>query len=338
MRTNTLELRQQLLEGESFDLSMDVDDVGSITSHSGEGSNDEDSEGDLEEVDTVLRGGMRPLDLTGRPQPTQLPIATIFIFMGLVAFTTLTLHPKLLAFMSPHLSWLDSKGYSRQTMSLDESCIGRLERLEARIFAMSRDWVGMQDFALRYNGGRVAEQLTTQVTERGYPANGAIVALDDDVRPGQCWRVEGSSAQLGVHLRRPVRVTNITIDHVPKELVNSAQNAPRNIIVWGQPMTTMDEDDTKRTWETILTEEVHHPALQALYSRRTPLISDGSQFLPLAFLEYDVHARDNIQTFSVFDAIVRFNVSYQLIIFDILDNWGATSVCLYRVRVHGNGA
>lgn len=319
---------QRLIEGESFDLTMNGGNVDDTTSHYG----DDDEQEDLDEVDTVLREGTHPPTDFMKHQTTQFIIGPL-AFIFLAGLTVLGLCAKHLDLTSH--AWIGSITFPQRPGVKDEGYMPRLERLEAQIFAISRDWVGMQDFALRYNGGRVIDGLTTKpmMPDGGYPANDPVVALDDDIRPGQCWRVDRSSAQLGIQLRRPVSVTNITIDHVPKELVSGVHNAPRNIMVWGQPTAKLDSEDWKRA---ILAEERRDPALQALTSRPAPLISDGPQLLPLAFLEYDVHARDNIQTFSAFDATVKFNVTCQLIVFDILDNWGATSLCLYRVRVHGN--
>ncbi|KAF8235913.1 hypothetical protein L208DRAFT_1007924, partial [Tricholoma matsutake] len=96
-----------------------------------------------------------------------------------------------------------------------------------------RDSVGQQDFALRYNGGHVIYNLMTPNQSTSTPSNGPIVALDDDLRVGRCWRFDGCSGQLGIALSERISISHITIDHVTKELVLNIRQAPQMIILWG---------------------------------------------------------------------------------------------------------
>jgi hypothetical protein len=340
MRTplsNAGRIGQRLIEGESFDIAMDGDHDGGRDIASLLGDDSGESEEDLDEVDNALRESTCSSTAPLEWQDINFHIPVLVVLL-LISFSFLALYANELAFTLTSVisSWPWGMHLSHSTEHRE--IISRFERLEAQILGASRDWVGMQDFALRYNGGRVVDNLTTQITMQSGErrAYGATVAVDDDVRPGQCWRVDGSSAQLGIRLRHAVQVTNITVDHISKKLVTSTQNAPRSMIVWGQPATMMDSDDSNKIWETLMVEGLHRKALRALSTRRSPIINNDLQFLPLAFLEYDVHSHWHIQTFSVFDTTLKMNASFATVVFEILDNWGGSSTCLYRVRVHGN--
>lgn len=211
----------------------------------------------------------------------------------------------------------------------------RMAILEKTIHQLPRDSLGRQDFALRYNGAKVLPALTTpsRAGEHITMANDPIVALDDDLRTGRCWKPDGIDAQLGIRLSETIWVSDITVDHIAKELVPSTRNAPRHMTIWGVPEPSLGSADLQRAWEAVSGElgECHNVG-----TRRDPSISHGFQYLPLACVEYNIHSSSNIQTFPTFPSIAALVIGFRTIVVEIIDNWGASSTCLYRLRVHGN--
>ncbi|KIY50691.1 hypothetical protein FISHEDRAFT_15999, partial [Fistulina hepatica ATCC 64428] len=106
------------------------------------------------------------------------------------------------------------------------------------------------DYALATGGARVIPSLTSKTYTispkspffralgfftggNGY-AEGRppVTALHYDSHSGMCWPFDGSHGQLGVVLARPVRVHEITIDHLAREVAFDRSSAPREMEVW----------------------------------------------------------------------------------------------------------
>lgn len=196
---------------------------------------------------------------------------------------------------------------------------------QQRLRNLPRDHIGLRDFALRYHGASLVQSLTTSPSSSIADPNGAVIVLDDDIRPGRCWRFKGSSAQVGIALKHRVNVTHVTVDHAAPELVSSMGCAPRDIIFWGLI------DGGVSTRSTLI-----DPAIALVLPRAQPLITAGKSFLPLAILSYDRYHEENIQTIPVLDYIVRLNLTFTQIVANVVTNWGDDATCLYRIRVHGS--
>lgn len=211
-------------------------------------------------------------------------------------------------------------------------CQRRLELLERQLYYLPRDFTGRQDFASRYNGGHVMAKFTTQTRSSTYPTNDPIVALDEDLRLGRCWRFEGGSGQIAIAFSQAVQISDITVDHIPKELVSTAQVAPRSILAWGAQ--DIPQGHSALTLDAVMKEV---PRLgDILGTRRFPPIhSDHMSYLPIALIDYDIHNQSHVQTFPIFASVTTHNMSFPTIVMEILSNWGGTSSCIYRIRVHG---
>lgn len=99
----------------------------------------------------------------------------------------------------------------------------RITALERGLFLLHRDDVGRKDYAFRLNGGIIVMNFMIFIDSKNHP----LAVLDQDVRDGRCWTINGSSGQLGVHFQQHIFIYNVTIDHLPKELaLESMRKAP----------------------------------------------------------------------------------------------------------------
>ncbi|KAI8925125.1 hypothetical protein BC831DRAFT_543634, partial [Entophlyctis helioformis] len=93
---------------------------------------------------------------------------------------------------------------------------------------------------------------------RGKPP---VAALSPDIRPGSCWALAGSRGMLGINLAASIIPTDITVEHLPKELWIGRQkeSAPRHIELWAvldasrfktQLLERLDEPAVRQTSTT----------------------------------------------------------------------------------------
>ena len=211
--------------------------------------------------------------------------------------------------------------------------------LQQQLFHLTRDTVGRQDFALRYNGGKIIGELTTQ--RNSHRHNEPDVVLDEDLRPGRCWLVPTSPGQIGVTLSEKVVISAFTIDHVQKELVSSMQNAPCKLRVWGITRSQLPTgaipliDRDLRRYIQVETERGIFN--QSVLDERAPQVSRAGDFyVPLGVFEYSILGSQSIQTFGVLPSVLSMKLAFDEVVLEVLSNWGAKDTCLYRFRVHGN--
>ncbi|EIW77778.1 hypothetical protein CONPUDRAFT_75576 [Coniophora puteana RWD-64-598 SS2] len=203
-------------------------------------------------------------------------------------------------------------------------------------------YLGRKDYALESHGGRINYDLTSQpvrtsvwhipLLSSSQPTPSPEVAIDADNGLGSCWLLEATSGQLGITLARRIRVSHITLEHVPPQ-VSDMRLAPRQLLIWGM---VDDESAAHRIREA----SIKYPLslTNRLQTKPSPLISASQFFVPLVLFEYDIHSDDLIQSFSVIDDFTLLDVAFETIVVDILDNYGGGETCLYRVRVHGEEA
>ena len=233
----------------------------------------------------------------------------------------------------------------------------------AVVRSTTRDLVSRADFALHSAGARPIPSLTSHTLEmrpntlRGTVLSwmtghgrelgrSPITALHQDIHSGLCWPMSGDSGQLGVALSFPAYITDITIDHVSKEVAFDLRTAPRDMEVWGLV-------EGKENLEKVMAFRAgraaqHAEAVRAAEESGSPLPEEPGEddypptlpanqpFIRLASFSYDVHAPANIQTFPVRQEIQELGVDFGIVALVIKNNWGKQEyTCLYRFRVHG---
>ena len=212
------------------------------------------------------------------------------------------------------------------------------------IVQVSKDLIGRRDFALHSSGGRVIHLLTTGVQDtdnmqmNGQTLSDSImpvlqsgtnrtippeVALSHNLRMDHCWRIDNHSGQLGFMLSEMVMVTHVTIDHIAGDMTSDISTAPRRMILWG----VIDGEDNLEKAEALVDgEDVKWVG---------PPITGGYKFIKLTSFSYDIHGAFHIQTFPVADTVISLGLDIGLLVLEVVDNWGGSTTCLYRVRVHG---
>ncbi|KAJ6593033.1 hypothetical protein B0H19DRAFT_911617, partial [Mycena capillaripes] len=60
------------------------------------------------------------------------------------------------------------------------------------------------------------------------------------------------------------------------------------------------------------------------------------EYIRIASFRYDIHSRNNVQTFPVDAEIRSLGIDFGVVVLVINSNWGKDEyTCLYRIRVHG---
>ncbi|KAG1876094.1 hypothetical protein C8R48DRAFT_627638 [Suillus tomentosus] len=223
----------------------------------------------------------------------------------------------------------------------------------------TQDIISRPDFALHSGGARPIPHLTSGtlelrpstlrgqilglITGHGYEVGRSpITALHQDLHSGNCWPMAGPYGQLGVMLAFPTIISDITIDHVAKEVAFDLSTAPKDMEVWGQ-VEGKDNLEKVAAWraEQAARREAANEAGEAVseadleddYPATLP--SDVS-FIRLASFTYDIYAPSNIQTFPVRQEVRDLSLDFGIVALVMKNNWGKDGyTCLYRFRIHG---
>ncbi|KAL1924688.1 uncharacterized protein VTP21DRAFT_4342 [Calcarisporiella thermophila] len=225
------------------------------------------------------------------------------------------------------------------------------EMIDEALLRYSSDVLGMPDYALASGGARIIPTMTSKTysvrpggffgqisaslfsvgIKQGMPP---VAAIHPDTHVGQCWPFHGSQGNLGILLSRPIVVTDLTVEHVNKDVAIDLGSAPQRIEVWG----IKDKDPRKQVkTEPKTTKGSHeHEALEAEKEEPLDASLQTARTIMLASFDYDIHARSPIQSFSVPRHLHRKELAVRAVQFRIKSNWGNKEyTCIYRVRVHG---
>lgn len=205
--------------------------------------------------------------------------------------------------------------------------------------AALHDPVARRDYALHADGATVIHDLTLPMTRDADVSpdhtttsshSAPEVALTDNLRIGQCWHVRGQTCQLAVGVPAFLHPTHITIDHIPIEISADIRQAPHRMLLWG----LVEGPHNRAHYHALVANGV---ALHSVvYGRYGPSLSKDHLYVLLATFKYDIYAPFHIQTFTVDKTIIDSDFYFGVIVLEVVDNWGADSTCLYRVRLHGH--
>jgi SUN domain-containing protein 1/2 len=223
----------------------------------------------------------------------------------------------------------------------------------------TQDIVSRPDFALHSAGARPIPHLTSRtvewrpstlqgqvlglITGHGYEVGRSpVTALHQDLHSGNCWPMSGTYGQLGVMLALPAVISDITIDHVAKEVAFDLSTAPRDMEVWGQ-VEGVENVENVAKWRAEqvarrqAAEEAGEPISEADVEDVYPsTLTKDVPFVRLASFTYDIQAPSNVQTFPVRQEVKDLELDFGIVVLVVKNNWGRDSyTCLYRFRVHG---
>lgn len=184
--------------------------------------------------------------------------------------------------------------------------------IRAAILKYDADKTGLPDLALEPAGGSI---LSTRCTKSSQSKNSVLYLfgwriwsysnsprsiIQPGVVPGECWVVEGATAEVVIQLIQPAIITGFTLEHIPKSIspYGKIDTAPRKFQVVGL-MGEHDLDDTM--WE-------------------------------YGTFEYE----DNGKPIQYFEVQNKTATKYPIVELKVLSNHGSVkSTCIYRFRVHG---
>ncbi|GAA5866530.1 hypothetical protein JCM3774_004002 [Rhodotorula dairenensis] len=231
--------------------------------------------------------------------------------------------------------------------------------VDSALLRYSKDVLARPDYALYTSGARVIRSLTSPSYEpfrlgrvRSTMAwiSGAAVpqsrppvtALHPDTSPGSCWPFAGPHGQLGIQLSRRVVPTDITLEHISRDVAldGDVSSAPKDFEVWGIVETAEDVAKVaKYRHEQLEAKRAARAAGSTLEDdlESTPAsVPESANHLLLASGAYDPAKSSPVQTFPVTLAARQLGVPVQVVVVKILSNHGESSyTCLYRVRVSG---
>ncbi|XP_059426138.1 SUN domain-containing protein 2-like isoform X2 [Carassius carassius] len=182
------------------------------------------------------------------------------------------------------------------------------EMVHRAISLYRADGIGLADYALESSGASV---LNTRCSETyktrsaclslfgiplWYHSESPRVVIQPELYPGKCWAFRGSQGFLVIALSYPVRITHVTLEHLPKELSPTGRidSAPKDFAVYGMS----DETEDGKLLGTFMYDQDGEP----------------------------------IQSFKLVEA----SEIYSMTELRILSNWGHLEyTCVYRFRVHG---
>jgi len=232
--------------------------------------------------------------------------------------------------------------------------------VESAVTKASRDGLARPDYAMYSSGASVVPSLTSltyEIKPRGitnqvlnlFTGQGTAVgrppvtALHHENHNGHCWPFPGSEGQLGVMLAYPLRISDVTIDHVSRDVATDMRSAPRQMELWGlvegmeniAKFKTWNEQRAARSEEARLAAELSGEAYvdDEVYPETLPRTAP---YMRIANFTYNAHSPKEIQTFPVPQDIQDLDMDFGIVVLLVKSNWGREEfTCLYRLRVHG---
>lgn len=228
--------------------------------------------------------------------------------------------------------------------------------VDSALLRYSKDVLARPDYAMYGPGGRIIPRLTSTtysarpvglksnlvsfVTGQGAtPGRPPVTALHPDNSPGSCWPFAGQQGQLGILLSRRVVPSDITLEHVSRDIApdGDVSSAPKDFEVWA---VVEGREHIERLADLRLQQEQARVVASA---EGEELPDEGMTSLPptpnhmlLVAGQYDVAAPDPVQTFPVQAAVRQLGIPVGVVVVRFLSNHGEQHyTCVYRVRVGG---
>lgn len=182
-------------------------------------------------------------------------------------------------------------------------------------------------------GGHVVRAFTSSGSQKRMPDGSVHESQPEAViqpfalRYGNCWKFNGSTAQVSLKLARLLSVTEVVVEHVPLAVsLGDVINAPKDVEVWG---VLEGANNTKAA-------RAHVADAPDQSTGQIPsFFPPSTEFILLTRFSYDFFGNP-IQIFPINQSIVDLGLDFGVLVFVIKSSWGARNTCVYRLRVHGN--
>lgn len=190
-----------------------------------------------------------------------------------------------------------------------------------------------RDYALEADGGGIYCALTTRChlwsNWPGISNTPSAIIKDEQVH--RCYAMP-PSGQIALILSEPILPSSLTLGHVPAYQNPDPACAPRSVVLWG----LVDGRANKQRYNALPRTYPLSVLLPDGSRRSSPALSGSYLFMPLAVFDYDVNLPASLQNFPVFHELRSTNLSFGVVVLEVLSNWGSQTTCLYQVRIHGD--
>lgn len=159
------------------------------------------------------------------------------------------------------------------------------------------------------------------------------VVLGKEMESGKCWRFQAPTGHLGVQLSASIRMTNVTIVHLPKDLSFDRTIAPKDIIFWG--VADSSAKISKGSFDDFCV--AHDTLCSSVRSvlPQVPSIEGSAKLVRLGKFRFDV-TNENVTQWFDLDPLPHDEMGFQRVIFDFRSNWNSKKfTCIYKVGVYG---
>jgi hypothetical protein len=144
---------------------------------------------------------------------------------------------------------------------------------------------------------------------------------------GECWKFPSSRAHAGMVVRKPSPIAAISLAYPPEQLLQSdAERAPKDFQVWGRPfdvrsgrMLCEGSNREARAIADFVTSTMGLPSS----------IQADDCVVRLIHARYEPSPSESRQLFQV----ATPEVIYDVIILDVLSNWGSAVTCVHSFGI-----
>ncbi|KAF7424897.1 hypothetical protein PC9H_010208 [Pleurotus ostreatus] len=149
-------------------------------------------------------------------------------------------------------------------------------------------------------------------------------ALSENMELGRCWEFEGPTGHIAIELPEVVTITDASVAYIPAPLLSQVAvgRAPRRVTMWGLADNTTAQHFT----------ESHAPSLFTANHRNPPGMHYTDRFVKLGGFVFDIDSSHH-QFFAMDPDSATIQTS--LVIFEVNNNHGSSTTCLYYLGVYG---
>lgn len=153
-----------------------------------------------------------------------------------------------------------------------------------------------------------------------------VVFQEDPRIIGRCWTFEGSHGHIAVSLAERVALSSMVIYRPPHHLLppRALMTAARKFVLWG----LVDGESLPVEFDELKPAHHFHHSLQPL-----PDHILGGYFVRI--LEYEYQLAQSKYTQVGYAARELSKYSFQTVVIEVVDNWGANETCVYRIGIYG---